>query len=1011
MKRLISFLIILPLLAIGCNAKNSSSSREAPSQKKPESVLDVPPESMRDFLADAYRLQPDRRFLMAVAEAHAFLYGQRREKVSAVFKSGQWEICYRNKVVGTLPELPDFKDAMTLLSQWVKTLQQRYPLNLALSSQTIDPEIDRQREKFLAPNVATAMQKTDAAWEKGRHSQALLYSGTRSLVFLAVQGMDRMETADILPAKALALLAITKTLTGYNVDHEESLLAYTLGYSGHAIAVGNKLMVTDAVRLYVNREGDPLKKIAEAPGASAESRYLYLLRLVESKKAEAFLAWAKDHFSDTCLSLPVYKAGLDLNAFSLTPIFAEALPRLVLLSLAQEVESMPDLIELAKNSRNNVYSDKELKDIILAMSATISAKQSTMIDHFESGLRLLEKKYTGPFLDAETYKAYYTGYFFSSLHDLGLHYLDELSSVESAKQYAAMLGKTDTGIAADFRQWYHTLSQSKEGKSSLQVLMSDLEGLRNLGARPLMRTFGEQRQYFSYGDPAKLKAIKLLMTRLDTRIEHRGYLINMAWEDLHDLKLTERLIGTIATAAPTQEEYTVWYADFVGNPDMLKEILRNTHATVIARLRALWYLEKGNRMEKKAVESEYEQLVRENPDNWDIRADYAHYLNRTKQYRKTRTVVQDWQKRKVPVTGLERVFAQTMIAYSYYKEGNYNRGWTAIQPMIESRQRWAMEVGALLLDKLDRKSEAEKMGIAMVERYPDSFEGRMTLTELYWHHGKYAEAATLLKSAPHEINVSLWQFTIAPRFAKVFKDKPRKEVMAAFLSLREQKFSNIVLLRLTYPLEKAGKHDLSFAMSNQLQSAGLERVVFLLQSFRSLKSYKGKQKALEWLRKAIPAGMLLPSSMVMYDEKEYELLWDIIADPGQRVEGSYVWLERAAASLQIGAAKDPHRNELLNHFSKAGTGLDETLGKFLVGMSTEKDVLSLIKTAKERCEVAYFLGLKAQSEGRYQDASDWYRIAVETGLIKNGECRWAHDMLYQWYTQGKSLTWLAADKL
>jgi hypothetical protein len=41
----------------------------------------------------------------------------------------------------------------------------------------------------------------------------------------------------------------------------------------------------------------------------------------------------------------------------------------------------------------------------------------------------------------------------------------------------------------------------------------------------------------------------------------------------------------------------------------------------------------------------------------------------------------------------------------------------------------------------------------------------------------------------------------------------------------------------------------------------------------------------------------------------------------------------------------------------------------------------------QRCEVSYYIGLKAQSEGRCEDASDWYRISVETGLINNGEYR------------------------
>ena len=87
-------------------------------------------------------------------------------------------------------------------------------------------------------------------------------------------------------------------------------------------------------------------------------------------------------------------------------------------------------------------------------------------------------------------------------------------------------------------------------------------------------------------------------------------------------------------------------------------------------------------------------------------------------------------------------------------------------------------------------------------------------------------------------------------------------------------------------------------------------------------------------------------------------------------------------------------------------GLEEhygILGKYLLGMETEEGLLELATDDKRRCEYAYFIGFKAQAEGRYEDASDWYRIATETGLIPNGEYRWARRALMKWKDSGKSL--------
>lgn len=63
-----------------------------------------------------------------------------------------------------------------------------------------------------------------------------------------------------------------------------------------------------------------------------------------------------------------------------------------------------------------------------------------------------------------------------------------------------------------------------------------------------------------------------------------------------------------------------------------------------------------------------------------------------------------------------------------------------------------------------------------------------------------------------------------------------------------------------------------------------------------------------------------------------------------------------------------------------------------------------------RCEASYYLGLRAQSEGRLRDASDWYRISIESGLQNMGEYRWAYNQLYLWEGEGKSLERIAAEQ-
>jgi len=57
----------------------------------------------------------------------------------------------------------------------------------------------------------------------------------------------------------------------------------------------------------------------------------------------------------------------------------------------------------------------------------------------------------------------------------------------------------------------------------------------------------------------------------------------------------------------------------------------------------------------------------------------------------------------------------------------------------------------------------------------------------------------------------------------------------------------------------------------------------------------------------------------------------------------------------------------------------------------------------------YYLAIKAISENRLEDASDWLQISMETGMMMYGEYRWSNNLLYQWNIQGRSLPLIEMD--
>lgn len=1004
------------------------------------SVLNVPPAQMRSVLAETYRLRPDNRFLLAVAEIHRFLTGQQKKTVTIEFQSGVWLVRHGGTQVGALPEFPDFSQGMDLLVGWARTVGWDHPVCLIagtsglqssigdrplttesywcgfpwrLATKTTTPEqvanITRQLDQFWAPHAAAAARQVDALWSKGVRDAALLQAATRAMVYLNLQVLDRMDTADHLAAKALAILALTKGLTQIPVTHEESLLAEIMGYGAHALRTAQILPESDPVRSFITHDDKRLEPLAQSPEATAETRYLWLLRLAALEDVRRFSSAVNSLFPQDWLSLPILKAGLSMDAFEISPALSEALPPLVLLTIAQEV-GMPDLMDIVNRVRTRSYSDEELRILTNSVEAILSAETSTLVSHFESGLSILDQYYKGPFLDSETYQAYYRAYFFSALYILGLHYLDSLSSGKAAERFASTLGNTRTGTAGDFRRWYHNLVRSKAGKGDLSRLIEDLMVLSHFGATPLFRTFEEQKDHFSYGDPAILRAVKLMVSRMDTRVGHRVALANAAYYQLMDIRLAERLYRTVAETAPFHEPYAyAMYALITGNHKLLLELLHEPGFKPEARAYILRHLEKFQALSAEILRAEYKRLIDEEPNNWRVAMDVVEYLERVKDYPAARAVAADWLARDVTTAGLEHFAMVSAIARLFYLEGRYQEGWKTIEPIIQSQKEDVMSCAALLLDKMGRTEDAEKMARFALDRYPDSLQARTLLLQILWRHGKYSEAATVIKSSPYKINFFDWQLRLGERFAEVFLNRPPEQGLEAFSALIAEGFDPIALRSLAVLTARGGNHELAFKMVSQLRMGSPGDLNFLLRAYTHLKAWQGQAKALEWLRRNVPPQLVSSSGLIIFTESEYDLLWDFIGSPvGSGAD--FVWLMRAAASIKLGLGNDPHHEQLVQHFTKAGQGPYHTAGRYLMGLASEQEVFALATDANTRCEIAYYVGLRANGEGRYEDASDWYRASVETGLINHGAYRWSHSTLQLWQSKGKSLPRLATEE-
>jgi len=942
------------------------------------------------------------------------------------------------------------------LENWVEIVQQQYPLEL--TSETNVPElleVVNRLDTFWAPEVMRALRDLNDFWNQDNHHSASLYSATRGLVTLSVQALDDTETADRLYAKALAFLAMTKVLTGYTCVREESLLAYTMGYSEPAQTLAQELHESDMVRVYVNHDDARLETVVNQQGVNPESKYFLLMRRAilggEMGDVLPFVNWVTDAFPNRWLSLPILKTSLDLKVFSNNPALREGLPWLIVANVIQdsalqtnadasEGAGLRDTLRQLLTDGGERYEENGLRNTIEGIQQALNADAAqaqaegnasvVLANRFDAEVESLCAKCTGPFLDSQVCDAYYRGYFYSAMYHAGLHYLNTLAPTGAEQAYGELLGKATGRSGAAFRRWYRAMAASQAGRISSEALSDTLARQGDLGAPVVLRAFGQQKSHFSYGDPELLDVVTYIVPRLDTRITHRAKLGDYAYTDLYDLKLTETLYQSVVKADPARyHNLRVWLANFTGDEGMLRQLLSSPTLKPQAKARILGYLEKLPDADPALIEDYYQRLIQENLDSLTMCYNYANYLERQGRYAEGRLVLEEWlTRRESPGQDSETVFAHSKIAWLYYREGLYEEGWHVIEPVVQTTwQAGVMERAAELLDKRGLAERAEEMGEAAASRYRDSVRTRALLAGLYWKHGKYDDAAMLLNSAPRKISTSDWRYVIAPRFADAFVNKPEEgassvgetapkegDALKAFSALQSEGIGPFELEGLLFSVEENKDYKLAFEMLSQLQSPGAGENEFTIRAYKNLSQWKGQEEALAWLRGALPADQFAAASMAIYEQGEYGLLWDLIQEVPRGERGDFIWLMRAAAVLRTDGTEDPHYSELLEYF-KSATNVEKRpyimIGRFLLDLVSEDDVLALADSPQRICEVAYYIGLREQLAGRYGDASDWYRIAVKTGQRECGEYRWAYDTLYVWQTEGKSLNLLEAETI
>jgi hypothetical protein len=940
----------------------------------PSGVTDL--DSLRNRMTDPFRLRPDLRFMRALDLVDAMLGAPDSVAAGWAFSDGRWRITCDGRDVGTLSEMPDYAELDSLLLEWARVrLAERR--NAVGASPARSAKADASLQKL---DALWAVRDVDQHWRAGEHGVGLLGQAADGLTWLALETVDRVGAGDPVTARAFAAVALGRA-AGLDLDRDRALLAKTMGYGAAARTLARALPARDAVRLFVEGDGNGLRAAADAPKATDRDQYLYIAHLGLMSDYKEYERRSQQRMAlGGVRLLAVASTGLNIERFEAHEPTAAA----VLVALAEGLDAAGLSKVVPRGDGGNL---------------------GQVIQVFEQAMNRLPDD-GGPFFDRELFQSFYRSLFYSALDRLGSHDLDELSSVEASKNMSDELDRDGDTAGGAFQRAFAHLVASKSGKPDLDRLESDLDPDGVFGAPLHIRAMDEIVEHLVSGEPRGSADVRRLATALDTRPDSRWRYGWFVAQFAQVLTLADRLRASAAAATGMDAPQALaWRAMFEEDPATTKELI-GARMSPSQRAAVLGYAARTKDVAWDTVDRAYQRQIAETPDDFTIAFQFANALEDRGEYTRARGVMQAWQKRGVG-GGLQPTLAGTAIARLYQKEGRAAEAREAIGRLEESGQLGAMSRKASLLFADGQKDAALKLAFAVWTRYPDVPEGRMMLVELLWRSDRHADAASVLTQERYPLAGRAWIENVAPTFLEVFGDRPDAAIRAIEpIAARGPKAAEWIGY-LADAAARDKKPRIAFELESRCRTSGMEEWETVAAAYAYLEAWKGEAPALAWVQKRVPEDARPIVQMFAHSYDAGELTWTLESTPRDDATRDYLWLLRALA-----IARDPalasKRAEALSYFrATTSKSYYVTAARYLLGQADLKDVLALGNTPKRRCELYYYIGARAEAEGRLADAADWYGMSVTTGLSHNAEWRWASARLFAWLAQERRLDRLA----
>ncbi len=931
-------------------------------------------EEVRRRFDDAYRVAPDRRFLLAVQDVDEILGREHSAIGTATFEGSGWSLAAGGSSVH-VTEYPDFGE----LYGFVRTSIAEGTRGATMPFTVLNSGADQAYPAY----PLSALEAIDR-----RADSVDLVAAAYAYARLLLSHEDTLEVSDEVAARAVAVLALAEDSAGEALVRPRVLIAHRLGYEREAEEMAAALPPSDPVRLFAERDFEALEALASQANAPVDLSLLYARLLTIGEKREQFIR---------------YVASLrpelrnDFGILALDAVHGTALaPDLLLLART--------IGDLALASGTAIALDPKLQDQIAAQEAIarlLSQPPYGLLGLAESLLAKLTKDSSGRLLDPATRAAVYRTQIYTGFDSVASDLVARLNSASASTEFATLLGRGKSAAADQFERYLAARIAAQERRLGANEAVANIAQL-GFGPRSLEILFHPMSE--GNYDALWLEAIKLLFRRADTRVDHRTLLADIASRGLFDIALNERLERSVAREWPHEAYWHALVSFRDGDHAGVQRWLTDRSVSPWMRANLLPLIKGSDFLSKGETRGLYERLIEIDPTDWSVAKKYVEFLENDRDYPQARRVIDVWLARSDRRSGMEELVARTALARAYHKEGNLDAAWEAVAQPLAGMYGDAFRRAALI--RLDQGTavEAEAICRRALERYPGNIPTAASLARVFWRQDRHDEAAAVLKEQVAQIGLIEWRRAIAPDFIEEFANSPPERIDAAVASLGRAGFHPSAIEQISFKATEAQEPDLAFQLLSTTPLTQFESLDPISSAYRSLEQLRGREEALRWLEERVPASYRPGMSHFGYGGGSYELQWEFVPDPvGHGRLDDYIWILRAASYLRDGATRSDWRARLDDYYSSAPDSFYNKIGAMVIGRLEPSDVWITATQLDQRVEAAYFIAVRAEASGDLEMAIAWYRIALESGLRREAEPHWSLNQLSRLRQQGKSV--------